>query len=406
MSKYTKTVAIILTVEILLVVLGNVLYLQNTNNSEDKLYRVEAKHIAESLRDISIEELDLSEYDTIVNVEKYDAGSSCKNEYVIESVDDVMYRIEYNVQTDNRFLVIANIIMLVMILISFAVLLYVKIKVLVPFERMSNLSTELAKGNLTMPIKEEKNKYFGKFLWSMDMLRENMEEKKEKELQLQRERKTLILSLSHDIKTPLSAIDLYAKALQGNLYDTEEKRNEVLQGILKNTEEIKNYVNEITRASREDFLNIEIKYGEFYLSDVINYVEKYYRDKLSVLHTNFIVDATENCLLKGDKERFIEVIQNILENAIKYGDGREIHISFDEEEDCKFITVENTGENIPTDEFPNLFDSFYRGSNSKDVKGSGLGLYICKYIMRKMDGDVFIKNKKGVFSITIVSVKA
>ena len=244
-----------------------------------------------------------------------------------------------------------------------------------------------------MPIKEEKNKYFGKFLWSMDMLRENMEEKKEKELQLQRERKTLILSLSHDIKTPLSAIDLYAKALQGNLYDTEEKRNEVLQGILKNTEEIKNYVNEITRASREDFLNIEIKSGEFYLSDVINYVEKYYRDKLSVLHTNFIVDATENCLLKGDKERFIEVIQNILENAIKYGDGREIHISFDEEEDCKFITVENTGENIPTDEFPNLFDSFYRGSNSKDVKGSGLGLYITKNLVEKLGGQISVKTE-------------
>ena len=79
---------------------------------------------------------------------------------------------------------------------------------------MSEVSIELAKGNLSAHVKEDKNKFFGKFLWGIDMLRENLENNKEKELQLQKEKKTLILSISHDIKTPLSAIKLYAKALK------------------------------------------------------------------------------------------------------------------------------------------------------------------------------------------------
>ena len=132
-------------------------------------------------------------------------------------------------------------------------------KVIKPFYNMSNMTYELAKGNLTNPIKEEKSKFFGKFLWGMDMLREKLESNKQEELRYQKEKKTLLLSLSHDIKTPLSAIDLYTKALKENLYDTEGKRKEALDGISGNVTTIKNYVNEINKISREEFLNFEVK---------------------------------------------------------------------------------------------------------------------------------------------------
>lgn len=82
---------------------------------------------------------------------------------------------------------------------------------------------ELAKGNLSVPIKAEKSKFLGRFLWGMDMLRETLEGNKEKELALQKEKKTLILSLTHDIRTPLSAIRLYAKALAEEIYTTGDR---------------------------------------------------------------------------------------------------------------------------------------------------------------------------------------
>ena len=293
-----------------------------------------------------------------------------------------------------------------MMIVTIIVLVYVYRKVLKPFQDMSNLSYELAKGNLAMPVKEEKSKLFGRFLWGMDMLREKLEDNKEKELEFQKERKTLILSLSHDIKTPLSSIELYSKALSEDLYDTQEKKGEALQGIARNVKEIKGYVDEIVTASREDFLNLEVSMGEYYLSEVMKVIESYYKDKLSVIHTEFQVNEISECLVKGDKNRMVEVLQNVMENAVKYGDGKSIRISFGEEEDCKLIHIENSGCNLKKEEFPNLFDSFYRGSNSSGVKGSGLGLYICKTLMRKMDGEIFAQAKEESFVVTVVVRKA
>ena len=79
---------------------------------------------------------------------------------------------------------------------------------------------------------------------------------------------------------------------------------------------------------------------------------------------------------------------------------------FEEEEDCKLIHIENSGCNLKEEEVPNLFDSFYRGSNSHGVKGNGLGLYICKNLMHKMDGEVFAKTKEDGFVLTVVVRKA
>ena len=95
-----------------------------------------------------------------------------------------------------------------------------------------------------------------------------------------------------------------------------------------------------------------------------------------------------------------------MENAIKYGDGKSIRIYGEDEEDCKLIHIENSGCSLKEEELTNLFDSFYRGSNSHAVKGNGLGLYICKNLMRKMDGAVFAQIKGESFRVTVVCRKA
>ena len=116
------------------------------------------------------------------------------------------------------------------------------------------------------------------------------------------------------------------------------------------------------------------------------------------------VDAMKQ--VKQQTPQALEVLQNILENALKYGDGKRIAIHFANEEDCRLVTVENTGCTLPERELPNIFDSFYRGSNSEKQKGSGLGLYICRQIMRAMDGEVYAEVKKSgkedIFAVTAV----
>ncbi len=400
MSKFKIFIFWIVIVEILLILSTNRLYYNQNRDSDGKLYLVEARCLMkeideQKLGDLEIEAMRLDQYETIAGIREFVAGEVCDNDYLVEEIAGKLYRIEYIEERSPRLPLYINLSLFGLMIVTTIVLVYVYHKVLKPFRDMSNLSYELAKGNLSIPVKEEKSKLFGRFLWGMDMLREKLEETKEKELTFQKERKTLILSLSHDIKTPLSSIELYSKALLEDLYDTQERKDEALQGIARN-------VNEIVTASREDFLNLEVRVGEYYLSEVMKVTESYYKDKLSVIHTEFHVDEISECLVKGDRNRMVEVLQNIMENVIKYGDGKRIRISFGEEEDCTLIQIENTGCSLKKEELPNLFDSFYRGSNSMDMKGNGLGLYICKTLMRKMDGEIFAGMKEDVFCVTVV----
>ena len=100
-----------------------------------------------------------------------------------------------------------------------------------------------------------------------------------------------------------------------------------------------------------------------------------------------------------------EVLQNILENAIKYGDGRFVNIKIDEEEDYKLIQISNSGCSLKDEELPHLFESFYRGSNAEKKEGSGLGLYIAKNLMHMMGGDVFAKIDNNNFVVVTVVKK-
>lgn len=294
----------------------------------------------------------------------------------------------------------------VMAVLVLGLMIYLKTTILKPFNQLKDIPYALSKGNLTEPIKEDKKRFFGKFVWGLNLLRENMEQQKERELSLQRDRKMLLLSLSHDIKTPLAAIKLYSKALSKGLYTEKEKQLEVAQSIHAKADEIENYVTQIITASREDFLSLEVNIGEFYLSTLVETVKNYYTEKLALHKTAFSVGEYSDCLLSGDLDRSVEVIQNMMENAIKYGNGEKIALSFDEEDGCPLVTVRNSGCSLPDTELPHMFDSFWRGSNANTQKGSGLGLYICRQLMHKMNGEVFAEIHGGDMCVTAVFRKA
>ena len=403
MSKFRKAVVGIIVIEVLLILLGNVLIFASLRK-DDGLCMIEAKQVARRLANEPAGNIDLNDYETIIKIEIFD-GSEVNYRYIVVESDGDLYRIGYEEKADYKTVIIVNVCLAVMFVFTVGIAVYIDRKVLKPFSSMTDMTVDLAKGNLTAPIKQEKSRYFGKFIWGMDMLRENLEDSKRKELEYQKEKKTLVLSLSHDIKTPLSAIELYTKALKEGIYDSEEKKREALDGILKNTEEIKRYAGEISKISREDFIDLKVNVGEVYLDDVMKKIEVYYQDKLSVLHTDFVIKEHSNCLLSCDPDRLVEVLQNFMENAVKYGDGKSVSISFEEEEDCKLICVKNTGTAPDETDMQNIFDSFYRGKNAEGVQGSGLGLYICKHLMQKMDGDVYAEaGEDGFTAVAVVKM--
>jgi signal transduction histidine kinase len=91
---------------------------------------------------------------------------------------------------------------------------------------------------------------------------------------------------------------------------------------------------------------------------------------------------------------------------VKYGDGGSISVSFSDEEDCRLITVSNTGCTLPEQELSNVFDSFWRGTNAEGREGSGLGLYICRRLMLKMGGDIYAGITGESMTVTAVFPEA
>ena len=298
---------------------------------------------------------------------------------------------------------IVNGILFSMILIVALLLIYIRRQILVPFNEISHLPIELSKGNVKKGIPESKSRYFGNFIWGLNMMRDTLSAHKTREISLMKEKKTMILSISHDINTPLSAIKLGTTALLSGLYSDENKQQEVLKQISEKTVEIQHFVADIVKISKEDLFAFEVQKEEFYLADVVQKITVDYREILAGQKTTFKVAKFSNRLLLGDFERLVEVIQNLIENAIKYGDGVNVGLSFKVEEDCQLITITNTGNSLAEKELVYLFESFWRGSNVKNAPGSGLGLHICRQLMRQMDGEIYAQIcDDNIFAVTVV----
>ena len=396
------TVAIIL----LFVVVNMILAADKTDGSRQ--YRVEISRLAREIE--ANGSADISECVYVTNIERYgEKFYSTDSDYVIYEINGELYRFDYSANgysNKAHFVGIVNAVLGVIAILFIAVMLYIKYAILAPFERLSSLPYELSKGNLTMPVKETKNRFFGKFLWGIDILRENIEQQKQRELEMQKEKKTLLLSLSHDIKTPLSAIKLYSAALSKNLYPDAKKQQKIAESITEKADEIEGYVLQIITASRKDFLSLEVNMGEFYLSELIEKITEYYSEKLALIKTDFNIGKYKNCLLSGDLNRSVEVLQNMMENSLKYGDGRRVELIFPEDDECVQIALRNGGCTLSVDDLPHIFESFWRGANAESIRGSGLGLYICRQLMRKMNGEIFAEIDGDIITVIAVFARA
>lgn len=391
----------------------NIIIIHYNTSYGSRQYRIEIKRIEALInesKETDIKNIDLSGYDYVKNIEKYNGSRDFYNvnsDYYICEAGGSLYRFDYVADNagNTGIIIKADIIIAIMAFIVIAVFIFVRQKILLPFSRLADVPYELSKGNLVVPVKESKNRYFGKFLWGVDLLRENMEQQKQRELKLQKDKNTLLLSISHDIKTPLQAIKLYSKAFSKNLYKDSAKQQEIAEKINKKVCEIEEFVSQIVKASSEEYLSLSVNTGEFFLSSLVNKISGYYNEKLELVNINFKIGKYSDCLIYGDIERAVEVLQNIMENAVKYGDGNSIDINIYEEEGCILVQIRNTGNALPEAELPHIFDSFWRGSNTGSNKGNGLGLYICRQLMHKMNGEIFAEIKGRDMAFTTVFQK-
>lgn len=397
MSTFRKLAAAVIVLFIA-VIAGLNIYLLRSGDSGT--YRVEAKRLADRIEETG--STDISGFPHLTGVYSGEQLYRSDEHYLIIEAGGKLYRVEYTTEGRNRTVWAVNCVLAALFLLILILLVYIRRNIIVPFGRLNTVPQELAKGNLAVPIPEEKSRLFGKFTWGVNLLREKIEGDRQKELSMQRDKKLLLLSLSHDIKTPLSAIKLNAKALTRGLYKDEEKRRSAAESINSRADEIEHFVSEITKAASEDFMEFEVTQGEVFLSSILRRLSDRYAQQLAVSGTKFTIDRFDDCILSCDPDRLAECLQNLIENAVKYGDGRQIGLSFDKMDGCELITVSNTGCSLEEKELPQIFESFHRGSNAENVQGNGLGLFICKRLMTLMGGEIYADIREERFCVTLV----
>lgn len=401
MRAFRKLCIAVLAIFLILAAVLNIVLIRQ-EKAADGMYRVEAKRLADEIAETG--SYDLENYPYITGVFTADDGGlyTSDEHYLITKISGTLYRVEYSTDSNQHGMLIINLVLCAVFLMMVGLLLYIYRHIIAPFDRLNEVPQELARGNLAVLIPEEKSRFFGKFTWGVNFLREKIEDDRKKELSMQRDKKLLLLSLSHDIKTPLSAIKLNAKALARGIYSDEEKRRSAAESINARADEIEQFVSEITKAASEDFMSFEVTQGEVFLSQIIMKIYARYAPQLSISGTEFIVHRYDDCILSCDADRLGECLQNLIENAIKYDDGKRIKIGFDKMDGCELITVTNTGCTLEAKELPQIFGSFHRGNNADKIQGNGLGLFICKRLMSLMGGEVYAEIHGDCFSVTLV----
>lgn len=220
---------------------------------------------------------------------------------------------------------------------------------------------------------------------------------------LENMRSQFIANVSHELKTPLTSIKGFAETLR--YVEDNETRKKFLDIINKEAERLSRLINDILVLSKIESESIGEE-EEFYpnneIEDVIHMVEGVAKSK----NINLVLEQTNLNLLYGDKDRFLQLVLNLVENGIKYSnEGSTVLIKSYSEENYYVLEVQDNGIGIPEEDLPRIFERFYRVDKARKSGGTGLGLAIVKHIVKSFNGDIQVESKLGVGTKFIVKIK-
>ncbi|MBO4478451.1 MAG: HAMP domain-containing histidine kinase [Lachnospiraceae bacterium] len=315
-----------------------------------------------------------------------------------------------DVESAASFRRLALILWGILLFAGLALLVLIDRFLLRPVRDMQGMVSEIAKGNLDVPLPIRKHNPFGGLVEGFDLMREELRASREREIEAEKAKKELVAELAHDIKTPVATIRATCEVLElkqqrrlGQLSqesDVADARDvlEKTQTIAHKADMIENLMGSVFEATLAELDRIEVNPQE----ESSERIEEYFRNLRN--YGNIILEnPIPPCLVCMDRVRMEQVIDNVVGNSHKYA-GTDIHVRFDETEGkdpdgkpVKYISIriKDDGPGAPEDEIPLLMSKYYRGSTAKDKAGFGMGLYLVRTYMEKQGGGAEIYNDNG-----------
>ena len=283
--------------------------------------------------------------------------------------------------------------------------LYIHFRILAPFRRLSEYPVRIAKLRTAEKLPETENRFFGKYIWGMNMLNDVMKADSRQIAQMESQRQTMLAAIAHGVKTPITNIRLYAEAISTGLYDRNGPDiREIAEKIAGNADKIEALTAEMIGTAAAAVSAYQPEIEPFYLRELADLVKQEFAEQMRFSRVPFSVTCTVNPIVHSDKFGLFRIISQLIGNALKYGDGSGISAAMMRQDDGFCITVRNRGPLLPESELPFVFGSFWRGSNAAETEGSGIGLYVSQKIAAALGGRVFARRlpESGEMEFSVV----
>lgn len=274
-----------------------------------------------------------------------------------------------------------------------------------PLRQLQEATHKIKEGNLDFTIVANNRDEIGELCRDFEDMRKRLKDSMEEKIQYDMESKELISNISHDLKTPITAIKGYAEGILDGVADTPERQDKYVRTIYNKVNDMSRLIDELTFYSKMDTNRIPYTFNKIH-------VEQYFRDcveelsldleekNIELAYFNYL---EEDVIIIADVEQLKRVINNIINNSVKYMDKKRgiINIRVKDAVDFVQVEIEDNGKGISVRDLPYIFDRFYRTDASRNSSqgGSGIGLSIVKKIVEDHGGRIWATSRENTGTV-------
>lgn len=280
-----------------------------------------------------------------------------------------------------------------------------------PIRLLKEGTDRIKEGNLDEDVEIINNDEIGELCESFNEMRRKLKESIDYRLHYEEENRELISNISHDLKTPITAIRGYVEGIMDGIADSPEKMERYIKTIYNKANDMTVLINELSVYSKIDcnvipynFTKIDI---DAYFADCVE--ELSFEMEAKGISLSYINYCKPHMLVVADAEQIKRVINNIIVNAMKYNDKKKvcINIRLKDAEDYVQIEIEDNGQGIEEADLPYIFDRLYRADVSRNSSkgGSGLGLSIAKKVIDEHGGKIWATSRLGSGTIIYFTLR-
>lgn len=302
-------------------------------------------------------------------------------------------------------------ICLVVPIIVICLVLWIYHSIVTPIHMLQVATQNIKNGNLDFEIQVQNKDEIGELCEDFEEMRKRLKDNAEEKVRNDQQNKELISNISHDLKTPITAIKGYVEGLMDGVATTPEKQQKYLQTVYSKAIDMDRLINELTFYSKIDTNKIPYTFNRI---NVVDYFEDCAEDlsreleeeHIGFTYQNYVDDSVQ---MIADAEQVKRVINNIVGNSKKYSDKNDtkIRMTVKDVGDFVQIEIEDNGKGIAAKDLPYIFDRFYRTDASRNSSkgGSGIGLSIVKKIMEDHGGKIWVTSKEGIGTVMYLVIR-